>query len=234
MATARSASILSPLGEPLLALDFLEHRWMASHREEVYSDWLQWIVAQMDPAEVLRVFGVEDPEMSTACVGCPVAIQREEGVKEGHEGFKGRLDLAIRIGEDSLLVVEVKLGAADQADTLKGKGYCRSIDAQHQDTRFRKYVILVIDASSDDYSGFRPRRWADACIELRLIAAKLCRRGKLLNAGMILSFVSAVEQNLLKLCAKRQSGDAMFRALSLPRVTDHLSRFLEADKNDDQ
>ncbi len=150
----------------------------------------------------------------------------------GNAGFKGRIDLAIRLGEESLLIVEVKLGPADQADTLKGRGYCRSVDARNQDTQFRKYVILVIDASSEDYSGFRPRRWADACIELRIIAAKLCRCGKLLNAGMVLSFVSAVEQNLLRLCAVRQSRGSTVMALLLSRVTDHLSRFLEACKND--
>jgi len=214
-----------------MALNFTEHRWVAGHREEAYSDWLQWIMAQADAEEVLRVFGVDDPEMVLACTGTEVMIVRERLVLQGHEGSAGRLDLEIRLGDKALLVVEVKLGEAESADTEKGKGYCRSMEIDRHDARFKKYVILVLDAADEEYYGFRPRLWTDACVELRLIAATLCKRSEHLRAAMVLAFIAAVEQNLLKLRAvMRGSGDEVAAALTLPRITDHLTRFLEASE----
>jgi hypothetical protein len=225
----RSAGVLSPLGEPLATLDFTEHRWVAHSREEAYSDWLQWIMQQANPAEVLRVLGVDDPKIISACTGCAVTIARERRVPHGHEGSAGRLDLEIRLGDAALVVVEVKLGEAEGADTEKGTGYCRSVKAERHEEQFQKYVILVLDAADEEYHGFKPRLWADACVELRLIAARFCKRGEHLRAAMILAFVAAVEQNLLKL--RRivpGAGDEVVAALALPRITDHLTRFLEA------
>ena len=62
--------------------DFKQHRWIAGHREVAYSDWLQWILAP-EAAEVLRVFGVDDPEVGLACTGAAVMIARERCVPEG-------------------------------------------------------------------------------------------------------------------------------------------------------
>ncbi len=223
-AVLKSAEALSPLGEPSVAVDFTEHRWMAGHREEAYSDWLQWILAQSEPADVLRVFGVVNPAMVAASAGRAVEITRELHVSEGHVGASGRLDLEIKLGDAVLLVVEVKLGEAESADTEKGAGYYRSIEAAHPDCQFREYVILVLDAADIDYFKFKPRLWADACIELRVIAARRCARSEYLKAAMTLAFVAAVEQNLLGL--RRARGSAA--ALTLPPITEHISRFLEA------
>jgi hypothetical protein len=230
-AVQRSAAMLSPLGEPLTALDFTEHRWMAGHREEAYSDWLQWIIAQSDPAEVLHVFGEFDLEILSACAGCAVTIERERCVLQGHEGSSGRLDLEIRFGDAAMMVVEVKLGDAESADTEKGFGYYVSTEAEQPDGRFKKYVILVLDAADQEYYRFKPRLWADACIELRLIAARLCARSEYLRAAMILAFIAAVEQNLLKLRPLVGSADQVAAALALPPITQHLTRYLEAFKN---
>jgi len=213
----------------LVMLDFTEHRWVAGHREEAYSDWLQWIMAQADAAEVLRVFGVDDPEIVGACTGTAVQVVRERCVIRGHEGSAGRLDLEIRLGDTAVLVVEVKLGEAESADTGKGVGYCRSVEIDQHDARFKKYVILVLDAADEEYYGFKPRLWADVCVELRLMAARLCKRREHLRAAMTLAFIAAVEQNLLKLRPMmRGSVDEVAAALSLPRITEHLTRFLEA------
>jgi len=45
-----------------MVLNFTEHSpgWPVIGKE-AYSDWLQWIMAQADAVEVLRVFGVNDP-----------------------------------------------------------------------------------------------------------------------------------------------------------------------------
>jgi len=103
------------------------------------------------------------------------------------------------------------------------------MDIGQHDARFKKYVILVLDAADEEYYGFKPRLWTDVCVELRLIAAKLCKRGEHLRAAMILAFTAAVEQNLLKLRPlARGSVDEVAAALTLPPITDHLTRFLEA------
>jgi len=231
-AVQRSGRVLSPLSEPLVALDFTEHRWMAGHREEAYSDRLQWIMVQSEPAEVLRVVGVNDPEIVSACTECPVTITRERRVAHGHEGASGRLDLEIKLGDAVLLVVEVKLGEAESADTEKGIGYCESVEAEHADWKFKKYVILVLDAADEEYCQFKPRLWADACVELRLMATRFCARSEHLRAAMILAFVAAVEQNLLRLRPARGGAHrAIDAALTLPPLTDHITRFLEAFEN---
>lgn len=153
------------------------------HREEAYSDWLEWIIAQSDALEVLSVFGVSDPEVVLACKGCPVTVVREKSVLYGHEGSSGRLDLEIRLGDAVLLVVEVKLGSAEDADTKKGAGYCRSIEEQQEYERLKRYIILVVDADDEDYCGFKPWLWEDACIELRRIAVRLYKQGLYLRAA---------------------------------------------------
>jgi hypothetical protein len=223
----RSSQTLSPLGEPFAELDFVEHRWVAGHREEAFSDWLQWIIARADPGEVLSMFGVTEPELKSACNGTTVTVEREQRVLKGNEGSAGKLDLKIWFGDAVLLVVEVKLGEAEGADTAKGKGYIESLRKDPTLPRCQRYVILVLDADEEDYHGFKPRLWADACLELRLLATQLCKDGKLLKASMTLGFVAAVEQNILKLRPMRDGG-RVTAALSLPLVTDHLTRFLEA------
>jgi len=81
------------LGQPLDVLDFRENRWVAGHREEAFSDWLQWIVVlpQVESTEVLHIFGVTDADMISACTGRTRTTLREACVRQGHEG-----------GEDSI------------------------------------------------------------------------------------------------------------------------------------
>jgi len=50
---------------------------------------------------------------------------------------------------------------------------------------------------------------------------------------MTLGFVAAVEQNILKLRPMRDRG-RVTAALSLPLVTDHLTRFLEASNHGEE
>jgi len=139
----QSSQTLSPLGEPFAELDFVKHRWVAGHREEAFSDWLQWIIADADPSEVLSVFGVIDQEVKSACKGATVTVAREQRVLEGHEGSTGRLDLKISFSDAVLLAVEVKLEEAEGADTVKGKGYIDALRKDPKLPRCQRYVILV-------------------------------------------------------------------------------------------
>lgn len=220
------------LGEPLAVLDFTQHRWVAGHREEAHSDWLQWILAQAEPAEVLRIFGVRDPRVLSACAGCTVTVERERRVCYGDEGKTGRLDLEIRLGDMALLVVEVKLGEAEYADTEILANYRAALEAEKLTPLL---VILVVDAADEEYHGFKPQLWADACIELRLAAVRSCGRQEHLRAAMILAFVAAVEQNLLGFpWVGRKFQREVAASLVLPRATEHLTRFLEACESDEE
>ncbi len=61
-AVALSNRILSPLEDPFCA-DFGLHRWLTGGREESYSDWLQYVVRQLDrhPDLVYRLFQLDPP-----------------------------------------------------------------------------------------------------------------------------------------------------------------------------
>jgi hypothetical protein len=136
----------------------------------------------------------------------------------------------VELGDEVLLAIEVKLGEAENADTGKNAGYRRALEAAERGRRFKHYVILVLDAKDEMYFGFKPRLWSDVCIGFRVAAARLCRRGELLRAAMILAYVGAVEQNMLKLQRVRQgAGNEVSATLALPRITYHLNQFLEAD-----
>jgi hypothetical protein len=225
----RSTELLPGLGEPLTVLDFGEHRWVGDRREEAFSDWLQWIVAQIEPAEVLRIFGVNDPNMVSVCSGRNHTCVRERCVPHGNVGAGGRLDLEIEFGDVALLVVEVKVGEAESSDTGKNAGYWKSVN-EHHTKRLKSYVIVVLDAAEEEYYGFRPRLWCDVCVELRVLAARLCRRDERLRAAMILAFVGSVEQNLLKFHPVSQGAThTVADSLALPRITAHLSKFVEAN-----
>jgi hypothetical protein len=226
-AVRKSSAALFPFGEPLEELDFTEHRWAAGHREEAYSDWLQWIFVQIERFEIPRILGIRDSRTIEACIGAPCTIVRERRVKQGHEGSTGRLDLHIRFGDSALIVVEVKLSSADHADTQKDEGYRKSVEAEEPAIPFKAFVILTPEAEDEDYDGFKPRRWADACIELRVAAARLCGNKGYLTAGMILGFTAAVEQNLLGFRRRQGRPPGLRAGLLLQRTTRHLTEFIE-------
>jgi hypothetical protein len=192
----RSNARLTPLADPLLT-DFGACRWLAGAREEVYSDWLMWIVEQLQtPEYVLRLFGIDDPVDIALCQQTPVTVQREFPVPQGHDDQSGRLDLVIRYVGKVLIVVEVKKARAEAADTLKQRGYMQWIEAQPEP---RKHpILLVVDADQEDYEGFIPWHWSSLSVVLRHVAQTLCRDPqRVVLAAMILAFVGAVEQNLL-------------------------------------
>jgi hypothetical protein len=216
---SQSNARLAPLSDPLCALDFSKHRWLGGHREESFSNWLQWIMSGLDAGAVLRLFNVDCEETLSLCSGKSFQVLRESTVAEGHEGHQGRLDLAFRFAE-ALLVVEVKLVGADEADVEKQKGYSKWLALQPFAASRKHSRLLVRKASESDYYGFQPCRWADLCIGLRREAVRLKDREELMKAAMILAFVGAVEQSLLGLRAMSRH--------TAPEIADHLRRYLEA------
>jgi hypothetical protein len=196
-----SGERLAPLGEPLL-LDFGAHRWLSASREEAYSDWLAWIVEQSKELKgreaVFRLFGIDASESACLPTTEDFAVEREVPVLLGHEGRAGRLDLLIWHGQRALIVVEAKTGSAEEADCAKHLGYVRSVKRQFAADHCY-FVLLAVDGEKKDYYGFRLRRWSQVCVELRKCAAEMCAARQILVAAMILGFVGAVEQNLMRL-----------------------------------
>ena len=120
---------------------------------------------------------------------------RERFLEEGHEGHTGRIDILVECGSDLVIAVEVKICAAEVADTEKQEGYRRAL---------RKYVgrsvrriLLVTKAEEDVYHGFEVRLWRELCLELRRAIGHIRERHGLTTAAMVLAFAGAVEQNLL-------------------------------------
>jgi hypothetical protein len=192
----RSNTLLTPLADPLLT-DFGAHRWLANTREEGYSDWLKWIVEQLrTPEHVFRLFGIEDSTGIVLCQQLPMTCQREITVPQGHDDHSGKLDLVVRYGRNTLIVIEVKKTDAEAADTRKQRGYTQWLQAQPEIQKHAR--LLVVEADQEDYEGFTPWRWASLCVVLRQIAQSLCREPQsVVLTAMILAFVGAVEQNVL-------------------------------------
>jgi hypothetical protein len=222
---AKQSTLCFPnLGEPLEQLDFTGHRWVAGHREEAYSDWLAWIVSDLTALDILQIFGVTDADMIAACENVDAAyVSREVLVEHGHEGRTGRLDLDIDFDGKARLVVELKIVDAEHADTAKHAGYCRSILTPAAIPC--QCVLVARNPGEEDYQGFRARRWTDVCIELRIMAAELIKEGYLLSAAMTLSFVAAVEQNLLGFHIAGEQPESL-RGLRSVATAEHLMRFV--------
>jgi hypothetical protein len=144
----RSNALLAPLADPLLT-DFGAHRWLATAREEVYSDWLKWIVEQLQtPEYVFRLLGTDDPTGIALCQQTPLTVKREVPVPQGHDGQSGRLDLVVRYAEKALIVIEVKMTDAEDADTCKQRGYRQWIKEQHEPQKKYAMNVLTLPSSS--------------------------------------------------------------------------------------
>jgi hypothetical protein len=109
----------------------------------------------------------------------------------------GRLDLLLTLDQSVLIVVEVKKSTAENAETAKQAGYSGWLNSQPY--RYSKGLLLITDASEENYEQFSPIRWSDLCLRLRSLLLKLETDLDLVKKAMILAFVSAVETNLIKL-----------------------------------
>lgn len=208
---------LSPLDDPL-TIDLGLHRWMSRDREEAYSDWLAWVITQIScPAKVWPIFG-----LSYGGTESKIRVIREAQTTEGHAGKTGRVDIGIWLGSHRALAVELKLGNADEADTEKNKGYSKDWAQQPK-------VLVAATGDESDYGGFRLRTWGEVCIELRWLAGddSLC----LIVRALILAFVAAVEQNLLRFQGELPERLRQHELIS-PTIVPYLQSALRRLPND--
>jgi hypothetical protein len=204
---SRSNEWLRPLGEPL-DQDLGLNRWLAGAREEIYSDWLAWLFSLMTPHEIADVLAL--PELRGQeydQVDEMIIVEREVWVDNGHEGQRGRVDILLEIHGRALVVVEVKLGSADAADTAKQIGYVRSIEQSRRYSKYKgkiKFVLLATDGSKPEYHGFSIRKYDIFCRNLRRLACSwINEKNKLFHAALLLAFTATTESNVLKISIQK-------------------------------
>lgn len=219
----KSSEKLAPLEDPLY-VDLGAHRWLSDKREEHYSDWLQWVAEQLkEPELVFRLFKINiSKDILAKCRACEVSIEREVPLLKGYEGQTGRIDLFIRYPGAAIIAVEVKKTDAESADTEKQRGYIESLSSQYPEEK-TEAILLITNSEESDSHGFTPLKWADVCLELRRIVPNLQPQGGLVAKAMILSFVGAVEQNLL--------GFSIYTHTSIfnSEAVNHIEKFLKEE-----
>lgn len=182
----QSKKNFNQLGEPLDA-DFGLHRWLRTAREEAYSAWLAWALEQFDNAsDIHKIFSMKPPQHEY--VGT-IKCKLEEWVEEGHSGHGGRVDILVTIDGKQAIVLEVKIGDADEADTGKQTGYAKSFKAA------TKFLVATSGTEHKYKGGFELKTWSNICVQLRRLVpgAKISPMKKALT----LAFVGAVELNIL-------------------------------------
>jgi hypothetical protein len=226
---AKSRSDFDPLDDPF-NVDMGVHRWLAENREEAYSDWLEWIVKQIDSAEsICRMFGL-DKCSDAASWDSPTSVKREEVIDRGRPGHAGRLDVIVRFGKQAIILIEVKKGRAEDADRSKHPGYCKWL---HDQEELEQHAVLLAtenvlplatesEPTKNDCFKFVP--WRSVCLFLRRLASGYAKSHNCIIGAMILGFVGAVEQNLLGINASHLqrvvSGETvMFN----PEIVDYLN-----------
>lgn len=212
---AKSRRLLRPLDDPLDA-NFGLHRWLSHVREEAYSDWLAWLLLQLDAERVLRLLRACDhPSLTAKYREVPVQVDREVEIRGG------RLDIKISARDRLLLIVEVKKVAAEDADTDKQRGYT---EHAHVEKAEFASVLLVTDAVEQDYEGFRPLKWSELCIALRQLLPELSSQLRLVRTAMFSAFIGAIERNLLSMIGPGEGHHG--KALLYARTADHIERSL--------
>lgn len=190
-----------PLSDPF-SVDLGLHKWLSDAREEAYSSWLAWILAQLRRSEdVEKIFTVTLKNSYHGKIVCKL----EEWVDEGHVGHGGRVDILVRFGDVPALVIEVKVGDADYDDTGKQTGYAKSFGKSVQK------ILLARSGEKGKYEGgFILRRWDQICINLRRLIPELELNH--MQKALTLAFVGAVEQNIAGLSDKTKQIELGMRS----------------------
>lgn len=180
--------------DPLLS-DLGVHRWLGD--ENSYSDWLAWTLQRLDdPEGVLRVLGIRDDEFAKHCEG-PYTVDREWPLERGFDGSTGRIDLMIRY-KRAVIGVEVK---TEDDQYGKQRGYKESIEKLCKISGATSKCALIAkdEVPAECRFGFDLRKWEDVSLALRREAVRFKAGTEQAAAAMMIGFIAAIEQNLLRL-----------------------------------
>jgi hypothetical protein len=198
-----SCNRLKPLEDPLL-IKFHLHRWLARQREESYSDWLAWLLCEVDSNQVGKLLFGEGAPAEIRDTQNPCVAEREVPVEEGYPGSTGRLDIVLRFDHSAVVVVEVKRSQAEIYELGKHDGYQKWLHGeQNQRVSCRRAVLLHVDeekrSGENVGSGFQLLRWDDFCQRGRALIPELVQANKVVTAALLAAFLGSVEMNLLEL-----------------------------------
>jgi hypothetical protein len=199
-----SARLLEPFEDPV-KLDFEE---LSGLREEGYSDWLAWIVSQLrSPQQVFRLLGIGPERLVHARSDAKLKVKREESADKKKFGLtRDRLlDLTIRFDDEALILIEVKRVPVNRTSPeTRGQLGDEMKWLSQQKAQWTHAIFLVpgfVDQEElppEPLQGFTPLFWADVCTELRIMLSELRGHYPMTSLGLILGFVGAVEQNILR------------------------------------
>lgn len=218
----KSNALLSPLEDPLWT-DFGAHRWLSSAREESYSDWLSWILEQIQKPElVLQLFLKKHEMVSSMNFQEPLVVNREYGISEA-DGTRRRTDLELLYGSHKAILVEVKKTKASEVNPAQ-------LETQRKNrSGFSHYILLANGGERSTYAGgFSLMTWKELSIGFRCMVSQHVLTSKTVEA-MILAFVGAVEQNLLSIpgnLAKRVAQRQVISSVLRERISQHLEPYI--------
>jgi hypothetical protein len=225
----QSDALFHPLADPL-RLPLESHRWFdpERQREESYSDWLAWLIAQLNSEQILQLFSLEHTEFETALrTRRAINVSREKCIPALSSKRK-RLDLVVEFDGDAILLVEIKIHNLDDAggrDNLPV--YLKWLEEQQPDPKLRIAVLVLPNQDESAPADWTCRLWGDIALVFRrlvqgLLSTELAdaQPARLLHCAMMLAFAGVIEQNLLGLSASTAGASA-------PQTTLHLERFLQ-------
>jgi hypothetical protein len=200
------------------------NRWLRKEREEAYSDWLEWVLQQVQALprgawHVLWVLGVPEKEIPVAADGTSFEISREFCIPDR------RLDLFFSLEGALAVVVEVKKYSAEVSQTEKQAPYFEWL--HKQDCSWKRAILLVTDAAEETSYNFARLRWRELCSRLRALLPAIAERCGLVKAAMVVAFIGAAETNLLGLVAPDERQDCNVDHLSYGETIRHLKRCME-------
>jgi hypothetical protein len=200
------------------------NRWLRKEREEAYSDWLEWVLQQVQALprgawHVLWVLGVPEKEIPLAADGASLEISREFCIPDR------RLDLFLSLVGALAVVVEVKKYSAEVSQTEKQAPYFEWL--QKQACIWKKAILLVTDAAEEASHNFARLRWRELCARLRALLPVIAQRCGTVKAAMVVAFIGAAETNLLGLVAPDEHHDSNVDHLSYGHTIRHLKRCRE-------
>jgi hypothetical protein len=200
------------------------NRWLRKEREEAYSDWLEWVLQQVQTLprgawHVLWVLGVPEKEIPVAADGASLETSREFCIPDR------RLDLFLSLVGVLAVVVEVKKYSAEASQTKKQAPYFEWL--QKQAYIWKKAILLVTDATEGTSHNFARLRWRELCARLRALLPVIGQRCGTVKAAMVVAFIGAAETNLLGLVAPDERQDCDVDHLSYGQTIRHLKRCRE-------
>jgi hypothetical protein len=179
---------------------------------EGYADWLVWILMQLSGTQILSMFGITDETTLKSCDSLTPVIKKEVTVRPCPEAPFVRTDILIIYKDILLIHVAVKVIDARTAHVQEQGVYRKSLEERgFKHIPKQHHILLVIDASNEEYDGYKVLRWADLCLNLRQIMLTEGSLDNLLVKAAIAMFVGVVEQTLLGFSVRGFSGNSKVR-----------------------